>query len=153
MCPQLFAVLVASVLGQAEPAQPAASTDVAAPVAAVTPEAAVPESGTTGHWLCDWFGPMPQTCYEPRYGCYPGNARFTNRYPAFHGSYYRAPYNYRHLYEYPWHAAPHEPLPFEGQDAAISEQAVPLTSRNQPVLAPRPTEARPRTAATPSLTR
>jgi hypothetical protein len=35
-----------------------------------------------------------------------------HRYPAFHGYYYRAPYNYRHVFEYPWHAAPHEPQDF-----------------------------------------
>jgi hypothetical protein len=62
-----------------------------------------------------WFdclkpcGPMPQTCYAPRYGCYPGNNRHMNRYPAFHGTYYRRPYNYRTTYDYPWHAELHEP--------------------------------------------
>ncbi|MCA9100358.1 MAG: hypothetical protein R3C10_05455 [Pirellulales bacterium] len=58
------------------------------------------------NWVC---GPMPQTCYAPRYGCYPGNNRFMNRYPAFHGSYYRRPYNYRNVFDYPWHAELHEP--------------------------------------------
>jgi len=61
-------------------------------------------------WEQRWFcGPMPQTCYEPRYGCYPGNARTNHRYPAFHGSYYRSPYNWRNAFDYPWHAEPHEP--------------------------------------------
>jgi len=55
------------------------------------------------------FGPMPQSCYAPRYGCYPGNQRYTHRYPAFHGYYYRRPYNYRHVFDYPWHAELHEP--------------------------------------------
>lgn len=54
------------------------------------------------------WGPMPQTCYDPPYGCYPGS-RFTNRYPAFHGTYYRRPYNYRNAFDYPWHADLHEP--------------------------------------------
>jgi hypothetical protein len=54
-------------------------------------------------------GPMPQTCYNPRHGCYPGNNRFMHRYPAFHGYYYRNPYNYRTLFDYPWHAELHEP--------------------------------------------
>ncbi|REK27120.1 MAG: hypothetical protein DWQ42_07380 [Planctomycetota bacterium] len=54
-------------------------------------------------------GPMPQTCYAPRYGCYPGNNRHMHRYPAFHGVYYRRPYNYRNLFDYPWHAELHEP--------------------------------------------
>ena len=51
---------------------------------------------------------MPQSCYDPTFGCYRGS-RFMNRYPAFHGTYYRRPYNYRNLFEYPWHAEPHEP--------------------------------------------
>ena len=60
-----------------------------------------------------WFQPMPQTCYSPHYGCYPGNGRDIYRYPAFHGYYYRQGYNYRPLFEYPWQAAMHEPLPHE----------------------------------------
>ena len=62
--------------------------------------------------LCDWFGPMRQTCYGSRFGCYPGAGRTMHRYPAFHGYYYRQPYNYRHYFDYPWHAAPHEPMGF-----------------------------------------
>ncbi len=60
-----------------------------------------------------WFRPMPQTCYAPHYGCYPGNGRDIQRYPAFHGYYYRQAYNYRPLFEYPWQAGMHEPLPLE----------------------------------------
>lgn len=60
--------------------------------------------------LWDHLGPMPQTCYAPRFGCYPGNNRYMHRYPAFHGYYYREPYNYRHYFDYPWHAQPHEPM-------------------------------------------
>ena len=52
---------------------------------------------------------MPQYCYNTAYGCYPGNDRRIHRYPAFHGSYYRKPSNYRHLFDYPWHAGLHEP--------------------------------------------
>ena len=62
--------------------------------------------------LADCCGPMPQTCYAPRFGCYPGNNRHMHRYPAFHGYYYRQPYNYRHLFDYPWHATPHQPQGF-----------------------------------------
>ena len=54
---------------------------------------------------------MPQTCYDPRFGCYPGNNRHLHRHPAFHGTFYRTPYNYRQVMEYPWHAAPHDPEP------------------------------------------
>jgi hypothetical protein len=66
-------------------------------------------------------GPMPQTCYSPRYGCYPGNNRHLHRYPAFHGTYYRRPYNYRNVFDYPWHAELHEPTSLftynvEGED-------------------------------------
>jgi hypothetical protein len=61
-----------------------------------------------GH-LGGWFGHMPQTCYSPRYGCYYGGNRHMNRYPAFHGTFYRRPYNYRNLFDYPWHAEMHEP--------------------------------------------
>ena len=55
------------------------------------------------------FRDMPQSCYNPAYGCYPGNDRRINRYPAFYGSYYRKPYNYRNTFDYPWHAGLHEP--------------------------------------------
>ncbi|MBI3465276.1 MAG: hypothetical protein HY000_19795 [Planctomycetes bacterium] len=54
---------------------------------------------------------MPQECYNPRYGCY-FCGRWCQRYPAFHGYYYRAPYNYRHYSEYPWYACRHTPQPF-----------------------------------------
>lgn len=57
------------------------------------------------HWM------MPQTCYNPKYGCY-GADRHMNRYPAFHGNYYRRPYNYRNVFDYPWHAEMHEPTSF-----------------------------------------
>jgi hypothetical protein len=56
------------------------------------------------------LGPMPQSCYDPSLGCYAGTRRM-HRYPAFHGTYYRSPYNYRHYFDYPWHAAMHEPAP------------------------------------------
>lgn len=56
-----------------------------------------------------WLGHMPQTCYSPRYGCYFGGNRHMSRYPAFHGTFYRRPYNYRNLFDYPWHAEMHEP--------------------------------------------
>ncbi len=62
-----------------------------------------------GNHLGGWFGHMPQTCYSSRYGCYYGGNRYMSRYPAFHGTYYRRPYNYRNLFDYPWHAEMHEP--------------------------------------------
>lgn len=54
------------------------------------------------------LGTMPQSCYEPSFGCYT-NSRFMQRYTAFHGTYYRRAYNYRNYFDYPWHAGLHEP--------------------------------------------
>jgi hypothetical protein len=88
---------------------------------------------------------MPQTCYAPRFGCYPGNNRHMHRYPAFHGYYYRAPYNYRHYFDYPWHAAPHEPLGFfarplpEAGSETVPEGVVPPVPPPSP---PAPIEGR-----------
>jgi hypothetical protein len=59
-------------------------------------------------FIGSYLGPMPQSCYFPTLGCYP-STRFMHRYPAFHNYYYRAAYNYRHYFDYPWHAALHEP--------------------------------------------
>lgn len=67
---------------------------------------------------------MPQTCYQPRYGCYYSGDRHMHRYPAFHGHYYRRPYNYRHLFEYPWHAQLHEPTSLFSYN--VNEGDVPL---------------------------
>ena len=66
----------------------------------------------TKGFFADHAGPMPQTVYDPNFGCYPGNARTIQRYPAFHGYYTRAPYNYRHYSEYPWNAVVPEPRPY-----------------------------------------
>jgi len=73
--------------------------------------ATAPANIITGWWFDGLHGgPEPQTCYAPRFGCYPGGTnRHMHRYPAFHAWYYRRPYNYRHLFDYPWHAALHEP--------------------------------------------
>jgi hypothetical protein len=66
--------------------------------------------GWAGVWGClaACCGPMPQTCCAPRFGCCPGNDRYMHRSPA----YYRQAYNYRQLFDYPWHATPHQPQPF-----------------------------------------
>lgn len=94
-----------------------------------------------GDCLFDCCGPMPQTCYAPRYGCYPGNNRHMHRYPAFHGYYYRKPYNYRHLFEYPWHAAPHQPSAYFTYESDVvpagATDAMPLDSQGQPTPAPK----------------
>jgi hypothetical protein len=104
-----------------------------------------PKNHPLGKWLVDWFGPMPQTCYQPRYGCYPGNSRDINRYPAFHGYYYRAPYNYRHYFDYPWHAQPHEPEGYSYRgipDAPVAPGPGPgLTPTPAPAMPPAPAPA------------
>ena len=83
---------------------------------------AYPYGATFGHGaLHVKFGPMPQTCYAPRYGCYPGNGRDTHRYPAFHGWFYRRPYNYRNVFDYPWHAELHEPTSLFSDDGDVDE--------------------------------
>lgn len=54
------------------------------------------------------LGTMPQSCYDPSFGCYT-SSRHMQRYPAFHGTFYRRAYNYRNYFDYPWHAGLHEP--------------------------------------------
>lgn len=68
------------------------------------------------HWM------MPQTCYNPKFGCY-GADRHMNRYPAFHNTYYRRPYNYRNVFDYPWHAELHEPTSYFSYH--VNQQAQP----------------------------
>jgi hypothetical protein len=80
---------------------------------------------------------MPQTCYNPTYGCYRGS-RYIHRYPPFHGTFYRRPYNYRTYFDYPWHAQPHEPTSLFSYNTAeeAAEEAAPepppSTSRSTP---------------------
>lgn len=86
-----------------------------------------PEGGwQTKGFVADWFGPMPQTAYDPNFGCYPGNARTIHRYPAFHGYYYAAPYNYRHYAEYPWNAEIVEPKPYPNNARVAPAVGVPV---------------------------
>ena len=81
---------------------------------------------------------QPQTCYAPRYGCYYSNNRHMNRYPAFHGVYYRRPYNYRNLFDYPWHARLHEPTSLFSYNVPDEEVVEP----KMPSLPVPPKEAR-----------
>lgn len=90
-----------------------------------------------------WLGNMPQSCYNPSFGCY-ANTRYMHRYPAFHGNYYREAYNYRNYFDYPWHAGLHEPtshfsyhVPGEVPAAATPPQPVPSAAS----LAPQPVRA------------
>ena len=96
----------------------------------------------------DWLGPMPQTCYQPRFGCYPGNARDIHRYPAFHGYYYRQPYNYRHYFEYPWHAQPHEPLGYFTYPSGGEIAPEPAAPIEAPSVPSEPSGAKPSVSST-----
>ena len=138
------------------PAQPTASPmamvsasgcdECGAPACTGCGSAAAGSYGSPGctSWCRDWLGPMPQTCYGPRYGCYAGSSRTIHRYPAYHGYYYRQPYNYRHYYEYPWHATPHDPQAFfthqpeiEGQEIMVPmPQTDGVPTDPAPILAP-----------------
>ena len=102
---------------------------------------------------------MPQTCYDPPYGCYAGT-RYNQRYPAFHGTYYRSAYNYRAYFDYPWHAEMHEPtshFSYNTEDSIPTHAPLPAHARNgagqaggqvpqyarQPNIAARPVSAGP----------
>lgn len=85
---------------------------------------------------------MPQSCYEPSFGCYAGS-RFMNRYPAFHGSYYRRPYNYRNVFDYPWHADMHEPTSLFSYNTV--RPTVAPTTEDAPVRAIQPSTTLRRT--------
>ena len=119
-----------------------------------------PEGGwQTKGFVLDSFGPMPQTAYDPNFGCYPGNARTIHRYPAFHGYHSSAPTNYRHYAEFPWNADIAEPRPYpnnakpaasygtkvvlptepyDGQTIILEEVTVPSVA---PTPAPAPAES------------
>ena len=84
---------------------------------------------------CGVLGPMPQSCYNPSFGCYP-STRFMHRYPAFNGYYYRSAYNYRNYFDYPWHAGLHEPT-------SLFSYHVPAEAPGQTVPTPLPAARAP----------
>jgi hypothetical protein len=95
------------------------------------------------------LGAMPQSCYNPSFGCY-ASTRFMHRYPAFHGYYYRGAYNYRHYSDYPWHAGLHEPtshFSYNVPGAAQGESIVPP----MPTPTPEPAAESPRRATRSAL--
>ena len=103
-----------------------------------------PEGGwQTKGVIVDSFGPMPQTAYDPNYGCYPGNARTIHRYPAFHGYYYDRPYNYRHYSEYPWNADITEPIPYPNRVNHVGSQVIvpSVVTPADSIMEPEPTPA------------
>jgi hypothetical protein len=93
------------------------------------------ECGAHGHTKGQrggWLGPMPQSCYNPSFGCYP-STRHMHRYPAFHGSYYRRAYNYRNTFDYPWHGGLHEPtshFSYNVPDEAVAPLPAPIVGPN-----------------------
>ena len=99
-----------------------------------------PEGGwQTKGPIIDSFGPMPQTAYDPNYGCYPGNARTIHRYPAFHGYYYDRPYNYRHYSEYPWNKEITEPAPYPDRTRyAVPQMGSSIVMPNDPYMGTAP---------------
>ena len=87
--------------------------------------------------LHGWCGPMPQSCYDPAFGCYPGS-RYMHRYPAFHNSYYRSAYNYRQYFDYPWHAGMHEPTSMFSYNVGQSGGAVETVPTPMPTAGSQP---------------
>lgn len=94
----------------------------------------------------------PQTCYDPRFGCYHGNGRHMHRYPAFHGTYYRQAYNYRNYFDYPWHAGLHEPTSLFSYNVGEDQPEPPaaMTAPPTPPQARRPQPATRPQASTPA---
>ena len=99
-----------------------------------------------------WFGSMFQTCDAPGFGCYPGNNRYMRRYPALHDYYYRPPYNYRHLFDYPEHAASHAPRGFPTFPCRQSVGDVIFTPQNEPGAAVGPLQPIPSPPTMPEPT-
>lgn len=98
------------------------------------------------HWM------MPQTCYNPKFGCYAAE-RHMNRYPAFHGTYYRRPYNYRNVFDYPWHAEMHEPTSFFSHHVQANQQQPPAVPTPAPSMARRAAQQYSITPAAQSIYR
>jgi hypothetical protein len=93
----------------------------------------------------DYVLPRRTWVYEPPYfTCYSRHRNWLDCYPSFHEQYYRRPYNYRVLFDYPWHEDLHGPVPADG--AACGEVWV----GSAPHLAPPPGgDLAPESAARP----
>jgi hypothetical protein len=60
----------------------------------------------------DYVQPRAVWVYEPPYfNCYSRHRNWLDCYPGFHEQHYRRPYNYRVLFDYPWHENLHGPVP------------------------------------------
>jgi hypothetical protein len=81
---------------------------------------------------------MPQSCYDPSFGCYP-SSRYMHRYPAFHNTYYRSAFHSRQYFDYPGHAGLHEPTSMFSfnvgqQPGAVETVPTPIpTAQSSPV--------------------
>jgi hypothetical protein len=89
---------------------------------------------------------MPQSCYNPSFGCYP-STRHMHRYPAFHNYSTRKAYNYRSYFDYPWHAGLHEPTSMfsynvPGESALVEPMTPPIPAPEPAVRRPSPTPVR-----------
>jgi hypothetical protein len=83
-----------------------------------------------------YYPPAPIYVYEPPcWDCIARHRRQIECYPTFHAIYYRRPYNYRNMIDYPWHADQHRggwdgpyppvvPMPALGTPAHASGSAV-----------------------------
>ena len=96
------------------------------------------------HQLCSGFRFAYATdlANSPHDGTLSGNGEVAMiyRYPTFHGYYYRQAYNYRPLFEYPWQANPHEPLPLELPQAMAESRMnnMPAPAVQTPEVVPTP---------------
>jgi hypothetical protein len=85
----------------------------------------------------DYVLPRATWVYEPPYfDCYSRHRKWLDCYPGFHEIHYRRPYNYRVLFDYPWHEDVHGPMPNGGHacrevwiESAAGE--VPLRRRSE----------------------
>jgi hypothetical protein len=96
----------------------------------------------------DYVQPRATWVYEPPYfTCYSHHRHWLDCYPGFHEQYYRRPYNYRVLFDYPWHESVHGPVPAGGgfcgeawaegpyhEPLAPSRATAPATSARRPSL-------------------
>jgi hypothetical protein len=90
---------------------------------------------------CCW-GHMPQTCCGPWFGCCPGSPCHIHRYSASRGYYYSEAHNYRHLFDYPWHATRYQPphlfTHHDGQPPSQEQIPTPYPDRQNVLFEPLP---------------
>ncbi len=70
-------------------------------------------------------GYLPRACCAPWLGCCPGSPCHTCRYSASRGYYYSQAHDYRHVFDYPWHATAHRPqylFTYQGAQPGSREQ-------------------------------